>query len=104
METPVNYFEDYHLHQHQMLSKLSELPGQALWAVEGRLISLLWTSQERLLLLLLLLLLTGLRERDIIIIIISPLFTSFEGDKPDPPGNISMGGTAKKKVKKQKQK
>ena len=39
-----------------------------------------------------------------IIIIISPLFTSFEGDKPDPPGNISMGGTAKKKVKKQKQK
>ena len=38
------------------------------------------------------------------IIIISPLFTSFEGDKLDPPGNISMGGTAKKKVKKQKQK
>ena len=32
-----------------------------------------------------------------IIIIISPLFTSFEGDKPDPPGNISMGGTAKRK-------
>ena len=30
-------------------------------------------------------------------IIISPLFTSFEGDKPDLPGNISMGGTAKRK-------
>ena len=28
-------------------------------------------------------------------VIMSPLFTSFEGDKPDPPGNISIGGTAK---------
>ena len=33
---------------HQTLCKLSKLPGQVLWAVEGRLVSLLWTSQERL--------------------------------------------------------
>ena len=36
------------------------------------------------------------------IAIMSPLFTSFEGDKPDPPGNISMGGTAKRMRKKAK--
>ena len=30
------------------------------------------------------------------IIIIPPLITSFKGDKPDSPGNISMGGTAKR--------